>query len=317
MPPAPPKAPLQAVDHVVVWVRDPAKAEEFYRDALGLKVVERAPATGWLAVQPRGGGTKLALLVPDPGEAGYAEAKAQIGGNTGVAFVTSDLKATLGALKASGAAIPWATLDPAAAGGLHATVEDPDGNLLMLFQPHAKAAGKPGLDRVGFVNVVVRDLRAAKDFYGPSLGLAAGEELETQAWVEFKAAEGAAIGLLQPVEETYQDPEAYTADMAHIGEATGIAFRAADLDAAVAELRARGVVFPRPPSADAGGERRAVFADPDGNTFTLLAAPRRAAAKPKARAPAAKRKPAPTKAKPGPKAKARAKPAKAAAKKRR
>lgn len=298
------RATLERMDHVALWVRDPAKAEEFYASLLGLKVVERAPDVGWLAVAPRGGGTRLALLVPDPGQPGYEAAKADIGGTTGIAFLVGDLKGTLAALKAHGVAIPWASLDPAGPGGIHATIEDQDGNLLMLFQPQAKAKGKPGLDRVGFVNVVVRDLRAAQAFYTTSLGLEEGETLDTMSWAEFRtpAKDSAAVGLLQPVEELYQEPDAYTADMAHIGESTGITFAARDLDASVAELRARGVLFPRGIETLPWGGRRAEFADPDGNTFGLVEAgtarkPRRAAAKKPAKKPSAK-KAAAAKAKP-------------------
>lgn len=327
MPPKP--ATLEAMDHVVVWVRDPAKAEEFYVSLLGMKVAGRIPEVGWLAVHPRGGGTRLALLVPDPGTPGYEEAKANLGGHTGIGLVTGDLKGTLEQLKARGVAIPWASLDPASPGGIHATIEDQDGNLLMLFQPGAKARGKAGLDRVDFVNVVVRNLRAAKDFYHTSLGLKPGEELDTMAWVAFHCADkaSAAVGVFEPVEETYEDPDAYAADIAHVGEATGVAFRTRDLEGCLAELRARGVTMTSPPERGPEGGRRAEIADPDGNTFTVLearapAAPRKGAArkakakpKPKARAKAPRAKP---KAKPAPKrAAAKKKPAKANAKARR
>jgi catechol 2,3-dioxygenase-like lactoylglutathione lyase family enzyme len=313
-------AALEHVDSVAVWVRDPAKAAEFYTGTLGFRLQEHAPDVGWLTVLPPKGGTALALLVPDPADPDYEAHKGQIGGNTGVGLETGNLKATLEGLRSRGASVPWANLDPSMAGGLHATIEDPDGNILMLFQPRTEAQGKGGIERVSFVNVVVRDFRAAKDYYAASLGLQEGEEMDTLAWAEVRCGDrGAALGLLQPVEETYEEPADYAADLAHLGEATGITFLTSDLDEAISTLRAQGVVFTEPPSALPWGGRTATFRDPDGNRFQVVertpsaqrwASPGRAkvAAKAKAKPKAAKLKAKPAaKAKPKAKAKGKAK----------
>lgn len=321
-------AKLEHLDTVAVWVRDQAKAEEFYTRVLGLELLDRMPEVGWLRVVPAAGGTAVALLVPDPGQPEYERLKAQVGGQTGIGFEVGDLRATVAQLQARGATVGDVGLDPDAPGGIHATVEDQDGSVLMLFQPTPEAKGKAGVGRIGFVNVVVRDLASAKAFCQASLGLAAGHEEAELAWAEVRCGDrGAAVGLLQPVEEVYQDPEAFASDMAHLGEPTGITFLTADLDALAAELRARGVVFTRAPETQPWGGRMAEFADPDGNTFQALEhaaslrrwAPvrtARAAAKPRRRAAT---KPAPrAKAKPGrAKPKAAKAPAKAGGAKRR
>ena len=50
---------------------------------------------------------------------------------------------------------------------------------------------------------------------------------------------------------------------------TGIGFTVADLDAAHADLAARGVTFTRPPTREPWGGYMAIFADPDGHTYYL------------------------------------------------
>lgn len=305
---------LRGMAWVSIAVRDPAKAEEFYVRLLGLRAAERSPDAGWLAVEPRGGGTRIALLVPDPGQPRYEELKAQVGGQTGIAFAVGDLKATLEQLQHRGVAIPWASLDPKGQGGIHATIEDQDGNILMLFQPVAKPQGAPGLDRVAFVNVVVQEQKAAEEFYRTSLGMSQGARDDALAWSEMRAgAKGAGLGLLQPVEETYQEPADFQADMGHLGEPTGIAFLVADLDDALAEARSRGVRVPRSADALPLGGRSADIEDPDGNSFLLVedaarlrawegkaarAKPKAAKAKPKARAKPKAAMAKPAKAKP-------------------
>ena len=304
-------AKLEAVDSVVVWVRDQAKAREFYTRILGLKVVDDMPEGGWLTVAPQGKGSQLALLAPDPGRPDYEAAKAQIGAHTGLGFECGDLKATLELLQARGVGITWASLDPNAAGGLHATIEDQDGNTMMLFQPTTKARGKGGLERLSFINVVVRDLRAAQAFYTGSLGLAAGEEIANMSWVEVRAGKGdAGLGLLAPVEEMYEEPADYEEDLRHLGEHTGITFLTRNAAAVFTELRSRGVQFTLEPALQPWGLVYGEFRDPDGNTFGVMQQP--VHAKP-AKAKPAKAKPraAPKKAKPAKKTPARGKPAKA------
>ncbi len=53
-----------------------------------------------------------------------------------------------------------------------------------------------------------------------------------------------------------------------VGTATGIVLTTADIEAFSGTLSDRGVVFPMPPQRFDWGWN-AVFADPDGNTFTL------------------------------------------------
>jgi catechol 2,3-dioxygenase-like lactoylglutathione lyase family enzyme len=267
---------LTSIGLITVIVRDQAKAAEFYTRLLGMAVRDRAPDIGLLTVALRDRTTALALAEPDPAlGSGYEAAKAGIGGSTGIALEAPDLRATLRLLRQRGGTITAAQLEPTGYGGVHATVEDQDGNSLMLFQPAARASGKAGLARVSFANVVVRDLPAAQRFYGDVLGLARGDALPGVGWTEFRLPKGASLGVFQPRQDAYDDPQDYLDDVAHIGEPTGIAFTTDDLPALHAALAERGVRFPRAPERAAWGGMEAEFEDPDGNRFAVVQRPRR------------------------------------------
>jgi catechol 2,3-dioxygenase-like lactoylglutathione lyase family enzyme len=111
--------------------------------------------------------------------------------------------------------------------------------------------------------IPISDRRHAIDFYTGALGLELREE--TGGDVIFEAGDGSLIGI-------------YETD--HAGKAghTLAGFFVADIDAAVAALRERGVTFEEydfpglktvDGVAELEGERAAWFKDPDGNILAL------------------------------------------------
>lgn len=99
----------------------------------------------------------------------------------------------------------------------------------------------------------VKDLEAAKKFYGETLGMK--KAFEMPGWAEFgESPDGPCIGLNQMVEP-----------------ATGatIVLRVDDIDKARAEMEAKGVKFPEPTQEIPGAVRLAVFLDQDGNKLQL------------------------------------------------
>ena len=108
----------------------------------------------------------------------------------------------------------------------------------------------------GVVTVMVADLDSAIGFYTKTLGLELKVHFES-AWAEV-GVEGLTIGLHPAPKES--------AGQRREGFALGL--QVDDLDAAMAELRGRGVKFGY--EADTGIIRRANFDDPDGNHLYLV-----------------------------------------------
>ena len=114
---------------------------------------------------------------------------------------------------------------------------------------------------VDFVGVPVRDMEAARVFYGQHLGLpVVGDFGET--WIEFDAG-NVTLSLVRtdPAEWTGQSSGSWQTRM-------GVALAVADVAAALAELRAKGVkvtseVQDFPPCY------MAMVEDPDGNSVFL------------------------------------------------
>jgi catechol 2,3-dioxygenase-like lactoylglutathione lyase family enzyme len=111
------------------------------------------------------------------------------------------------------------------------------------------------VERVDFVSVLTRDIQRAKQFYSETLGLELESEGESD--MEFRAGQ---------VTLDVFDPSSIGQEFAP--SPAGLALRVADVDAARAELEARGVVF--------DGEtittsvcKQAWFKDPDGNALML------------------------------------------------
>jgi predicted enzyme related to lactoylglutathione lyase len=101
----------------------------------------------------------------------------------------------------------------------------------------------------------VRDMNAAKKFYGEVLGL--NKTFEIEGWCEFSHADGAAsIGLNQVREK---DEE----------RGATVVLRVDDLARAQEELSAKGVRFEGEVQEVPGVVRLATFRDPSGNRLQL------------------------------------------------
>jgi catechol 2,3-dioxygenase-like lactoylglutathione lyase family enzyme len=111
------------------------------------------------------------------------------------------------------------------------------------------------VERVDFVSVLTRDVARAKRFYGETLGL--DLESEGEHDLEFRCGQ-VTLDVFDP--SSVGQPFAVSP--------AGLALRVPDVDAARAELEAKGVAF--------DGEtiatdvcRQAWFKDPDGNALML------------------------------------------------
>jgi catechol 2,3-dioxygenase-like lactoylglutathione lyase family enzyme len=111
------------------------------------------------------------------------------------------------------------------------------------------------VERVDFVSFLTQDIARAREFYAGTLGLEIESEGESD--MEFRAGQ---------VTLDVFDPSSIGQPFAP--SPAGIALRVPDVDAARAELEAKGVVF--------GGDtietsvcKQAWFKDPDGNSLML------------------------------------------------
>lgn len=112
--------------------------------------------------------------------------------------------------------------------------------------------------RIGYVIVGVKSLDAAVAFYRDTMGF----ELQF-CEPEFHFAAFKVGDLLFNLAEGSEDVHG-------VGDRnTGIGFNVPDVDAAHAELAAKGVHFTMPPGKQPWGGYMAMFADPDGNVFYL------------------------------------------------
>jgi catechol 2,3-dioxygenase-like lactoylglutathione lyase family enzyme len=111
------------------------------------------------------------------------------------------------------------------------------------------------IERVDFVSVLTEDIERAKRFYAETLGL----ELETEGEsdMEFR---------LGQVTLDVFDPSSIGQPFAP--SPAGIALRVADVDAARAELEAKGVAFDGDTIVTSVC-KQAWFKDPDGNSLLL------------------------------------------------
>jgi catechol 2,3-dioxygenase-like lactoylglutathione lyase family enzyme len=109
-----------------------------------------------------------------------------------------------------------------------------------------------GVEQIDFVSVPIRDVAAARRFYGEVLGLSRGREPD-----EFETA-NVTLALWEPEAEGIP----FSANTA------GIALRVADVAAARERLEAHGVRF-LGETVDTGVCHMGFFADPDGNVLIL------------------------------------------------
>ena len=110
--------------------------------------------------------------------------------------------------------------------------------------------------RIGYVNVFVSDFDRAVEFYQNIIGLELTMREDQLGYASFVAG---------PVSFAVAETE----DSALVGKHTGIGFIVEDLDAAYADLVAKGVHFDMPPTKQPWGGTLALMKDPDGNVFYL------------------------------------------------
>jgi predicted enzyme related to lactoylglutathione lyase len=112
--------------------------------------------------------------------------------------------------------------------------------------------------RIGYLNVHVRDFERALAFYRDALGFRPESIDKSFNYARFD------VGGM---------PFAVAADPSATGPVhdrlAGIGIVVPDVDAAFAELKAKGVRFTMEPSRQPWGGYMAMFADPDGNVFYL------------------------------------------------
>jgi predicted enzyme related to lactoylglutathione lyase len=116
---------------------------------------------------------------------------------------------------------------------------------------------EPLITRTDFVSVPTRDLAAAVEFYGTTLGLPCSVHRPERHFAEFETGN---------VTLSVWNPEAM--GMPHNPSPNPIALHVEDIEAARAALEARGVEF-RGETFDTGVCHMAFFADPDGNALML------------------------------------------------
>lgn len=111
--------------------------------------------------------------------------------------------------------------------------------------------------RVDFVGVPTRDLQAAMDFYGTTLGLLRSVYLEARNYAEFEI-DNLTLSIFHP----------QAMGLEHHVSRNAIALHVEDVEAARAELKARGVQFSGE-TFDTGVCHMAFFTDPDDNALML------------------------------------------------
>ena len=111
------------------------------------------------------------------------------------------------------------------------------------------------VERTDFVSVLTQDIKRAKQFYTETLGLEIESEGESD--MEFGCGQ-VTLDVFEP--SSIGQPFAVSP--------AGLALRVADVDAARAELEAKGVVFDGE-TIETGVCRMASFKDPDGNALLL------------------------------------------------
>lgn len=122
-----------------------------------------------------------------------------------------------------------------------------------------------GITRLGAVRIFVTDIAQARQFYGEILDLP--ERIDGEDFSAFRVA-----GVDVVVETVSADQEALA------GRFAGVSFAVADIDAALADLRAAGVTVTGAREKQVWGGIMAHIADPDGNEITLVEYPKETSA---------------------------------------
>src|SRR5215468_3311354 len=127
--------PFLRLNFVTVWVRDQERSRRFFVDQLGFQVAIDAevPDVGrWIIVTPPTGLPGIALVVPREG----SEEVSRIGQNTGVGFLTEDVRALFEEWSKHGVRFVLPPTEPTWGRGQarYALFEDVDGNRFSLIE---------------------------------------------------------------------------------------------------------------------------------------------------------------------------------------
>lgn len=263
-------AKIESLSHVGVYVRDQKKAKAFYTKKLGLAVRSSVPKMGYLALGATKGGkdASLDLWQPSPEALGadYETVAKMIGGITGIGFMTTNLDKTIKTLKSKGVHVE----PPGEGEGSMASIHDPDGNVLFLFEAPKPKVRRAGLRSLEFVTIASRDADKAGEFFTKSLGMK-GKKLPQEGMTEYRLArEGTALVPFTPNRALYSDDKSYEEDLAHIGEFTSVIFSTKGIHGVQDQLESRGVRFRQRAKETNWGGIDAEFLDPDENRYTLM-----------------------------------------------
>lgn len=116
------------------------------------------------------------------------------------------------------------------------------------------------------VRIFVRDIAAARHFYGQQLGLPLKVDGSAHGYCVFTSRD---VDLV--IEQVTSD--APDEDKALVGRFTGLSFNVQDVAAAYRDLQARGVEFTGSPEKQFWGGILATFEDPSGNGLQLVQSP--------------------------------------------
>ena len=134
------------LSHCFITVDDQEQALIFYRDVLGLRVINDVSFEGlrWITVSPPSQpGVEIGLATPadnpdaSPADREAAAALLAKGLLGGVIFATSDCDATFEAIRASGAEVLQEPIDQPY-GVRDCAFRDPAGNMIRFSQPRAQ-----------------------------------------------------------------------------------------------------------------------------------------------------------------------------------
>ncbi len=120
-------------------------------------------------------------------------------------------------------------------------------------------------DDLAYVIVYVNDMAKSTTFYRDVLGIPL--DYAAPGWTQFKS-RGAAL-VLHPKVAAHETPAGVGGQAAANGNATHLAFRVDDLDAAYRKLSAQSVKFLAPPATAGFGKHVTLF-DPEGNAIDLI-----------------------------------------------
>lgn len=251
---------------VSIATPDAARAAAFYRGILGLQELATIEQ-GALGVRRRlaMGGHRIELLefarAPEQTEGGTERAN----GIRLLAFILDDLDGVLARMDEAGHGYRRLPL-PEGTPFQVAFSQDADGNALELVGL-ARPAGDRLTGRLQ-IGLTVGDIGRSRRFYGEQLGLREEPEmrLPRSMGVVGDTRYGFHAGRTT-IKFWSRGPDLPTWSGAPPAR-TGIRLvtaRVADVDAAHAELRARGVDIVQPPAQGDGGARSMFITDPDGN----------------------------------------------------